>query len=107
MPRVSPGQEIARRASGNFDPWRPSSRNGTQRCWPTGPRAPSTRRLRRQWDPFLAATGDIDTDSTAAEAAFDRLRTAHQAKQDALDSLWLAWRNRPDPASDEASDEAI
>jgi hypothetical protein len=55
-----------------------------------------------QWDPFLAVTGDIDTDSTAAEAAFDRLRTAHQAKQDALDSLWLAWRNRPDPASSEA-----
>jgi hypothetical protein len=55
-----------------------------------------------EWDPYLAATGDIDTDSTAAEAAFDRLRTAHQAKQDALDSLWLAWRNRPASASDVA-----
>jgi hypothetical protein len=56
-----------------------------------------------QWDPFLATTGDIETDSAAAEAAFDRLRRAHQVRQDALDSLWLAWRNRPDSASSESA----
>lgn len=49
-----------------------------------------------QWDPFVAPTGD--TDPTAAERAFSRLRRAYLARQDALDSLWVAWRNRPDPA---------
>jgi hypothetical protein len=47
-----------------------------------------------QWDPFLATTGVIETDDAAAEAAFNRLKTANQARQDALDALWLAWRNR-------------
>ncbi len=51
---------------------------------------------REQWDPFLATDGVVDVDSMAAEAAFDRLRRANQAKQDALDVLWVAWRNRPD-----------
>ena len=50
-----------------------------------------------QWDPYLAADSGVDADSREADAAFTRLRTANQAKQDALDSLWLAWRNRPDP----------
>ncbi len=47
------------------------------------------------WDPFLDASGDADTDPIAAEAAFDRLKRANDARQDALDSLWVAWRNRP------------
>jgi hypothetical protein len=50
----------------------------------------------QQWDPYLAAA--TETDPTRAEAAFERLKRAYQAKQDALDSLWLAWRNRPDLA---------
>jgi hypothetical protein len=50
-----------------------------------------------QWDPYLVVVSEIETDSVGAEAAFDRLRKANQARQDALDSLWLAWRNRPDP----------
>jgi hypothetical protein len=50
-----------------------------------------------QWDPFLATTAVIETDSVGAEAAFNRLKMASQARQDALDSLWVAWRNRPDP----------
>jgi hypothetical protein len=49
-----------------------------------------------QGDPDLAAPGVSEADSGAAEAAFDRLRRANQARQDALDSLWVAWRNRPD-----------
>jgi hypothetical protein len=49
------------------------------------------------WDPYLASNVD-DADADAAEAAFDRLRKANQARQDALDTLWVAWRNRPDPA---------
>lgn len=49
-----------------------------------------------EWDPFLVSTGEVETDSAAADAAFERLRKANQASQDALDSLWLAWRNRPD-----------
>ena len=44
-----------------------------------------------QWDPFLA---DAGADPAAAEAAFDRLSKANLARQDALDSLWVAWRNR-------------
>jgi hypothetical protein len=48
------------------------------------------------WDPFLAVVDAAEMDSAAAEAAFERLRQANQARQDALDSLWLAWRNRPD-----------
>ena len=54
-------------------------------------------RAQEQWDPFLAAVDAVETDAAGAEAAFDRLRQANQARQDALDSLWLAWRNRPDP----------
>lgn len=46
------------------------------------------------WDPFLAV---VDTDPAEAEAAFERLRKANQARQDALDTLWVAWRNRADP----------
>lgn len=49
-----------------------------------------------QWDPFLAMTQLTDAESEAAEAAFERLRRANQARQDAVDSLWVAWRNRPD-----------
>ncbi len=49
-----------------------------------------------QWDPYLAVSQIPETDSAAADAAFERLRMANQARQDALDSLWLAWRNRPD-----------
>jgi hypothetical protein len=48
----------------------------------------------QQWDPYLAAA--TEADSAAAAAAFDRLSNANLARQDALDSLWLAWRNRPD-----------
>lgn len=47
------------------------------------------------WDPYLASTGDSDADAQAAEAAFDRLSQANRARQDAIDALWLAWRNRP------------
>ena len=50
-----------------------------------------------RWDPFLAVVDAAEVDSAAAEAAFDRLSKAYQGRQDALDSLWLAWRNRPDP----------
>ena len=49
-----------------------------------------------QWDSFLAMTQLTDAESEAAEAAFERLRRANQARQDAVDSLWVAWRNRPD-----------
>ena len=51
-----------------------------------------------QWDPYLVVMSEADADPVAAEAAFERLRTANQTKQDALDTLWLAWRNRPDPS---------
>jgi hypothetical protein len=51
-----------------------------------------------QWDPYLVAGGESEADLLGAEAAFDRLTEANQARQDALDSLWLAWRNRPDPS---------
>jgi hypothetical protein len=51
-----------------------------------------------QWEDHLATTGATETDPMGAEAAFDRLTMANQARQDALDLLWLAWRNRPDPA---------
>jgi hypothetical protein len=51
-----------------------------------------------QWDPFLDFSAEIEPDSRAAEAAFDRLAKANQARQDAVDALWLAWRNRPDQA---------
>jgi hypothetical protein len=51
----------------------------------------------QEWDSHLATTGEIE-DPTPSAAAFDRLKEAYQAKQDALDSLWLAWRNRPDLA---------
>jgi hypothetical protein len=54
----------------------------------------------QQWDPYLDSTGADDVDPTAAEAAFDRLRSANFARQDALDSLWVAWRNRPESAND-------
>lgn len=47
------------------------------------------------WDPFLAV---VDTDPAEADAAFERLRQANQARQDALDTLWVAWRNRADPS---------
>jgi hypothetical protein len=50
------------------------------------------------WDPFLATTGVTETDPNAAEAAFNRLKTANDVRQDALDSLWVAWRNRPETA---------
>jgi hypothetical protein len=49
-----------------------------------------------QWDPYLAPASETEVDPVGAETAFDRLRAANQAKQDALDSLWLAWRNRPE-----------
>jgi hypothetical protein len=48
------------------------------------------------WDPFLAASEATEADAHAAEAAFDRLKRANDARQDALDSLWVAWRNRPE-----------
>jgi hypothetical protein len=51
-----------------------------------------------QWDPYLVAVSEVDADAVGAEAAFNRLRTANQVKQDALDTLWVAWRNRPDPS---------
>jgi hypothetical protein len=51
-----------------------------------------------QWDPFLVVGGAAEADPSAAEAAFDRLARANKARQDAVDSLWLAWRNRPEPA---------
>ena len=51
-----------------------------------------------EWDPFLAAADLADTDPAAAEAAFDRLSRANQARQDALDTVWVAWRNRPESA---------
>lgn len=54
-------------------------------------------KAQQQWDPFLAVVDGAEADHAAAEAAFVRLRKANQARQDALDSLWLAWRNRPDP----------
>lgn len=54
-------------------------------------------KAREQWDPFLAALDAAVADPGAAEAAFERLRKANQTRQDALDSLWLAWRNRPEP----------
>jgi hypothetical protein len=49
-----------------------------------------------QWDAYLATAAKIDGDSTEAGAAFERLKNANGARQDAVDSLWLAWRNRPD-----------
>ena len=49
-----------------------------------------------QWDLYLATTDSIESDSTAAGAAFERLKRANEARQDAVDSLWLAWRNRPE-----------
>ena len=54
-------------------------------------------RAQEHWDPFLSVRDGIEHDSVAAEAAFERLRAANQARQDALDTVWLAWRNRPDP----------
>jgi hypothetical protein len=48
------------------------------------------------WYPYLAMADVADTDAVAAEAAFDRLAKANNARQDALDTLWVAWRNRPD-----------
>lgn len=54
------------------------------------------RLAEEQWYPYLAAGSETEADSVAAEAAFDRLRTANQARQDAVDALWLAFRNRPD-----------
>lgn len=48
-----------------------------------------------QWDAYLASTAKIDS-ATEAGAAFERLKNANEARQDAVDSLWLAWRNRPD-----------
>ena len=52
-----------------------------------------------QWDPYVTMTGPTDADSTGADAAFDRLTKANRERQDALDTLWVAWRNRPEPAS--------
>ena len=49
-----------------------------------------------QWDAYLAPTNGSESDSADGDAAFDRLKNAHEARQDAVDSLWLAWRNRPD-----------
>jgi hypothetical protein len=51
-----------------------------------------------EWERYLATTGVIETDPIAAEVAFDRLKRANQARDDAVDFLWVAWRNRPDPA---------
>ena len=51
----------------------------------------------QHWDPFLAVVDAAEADAAAAAAAFDRLSQANQSRQNALDSLWLAWRNRPDP----------
>lgn len=48
----------------------------------------------QQWDYYLAATDRIESDSSEAGAAFERLKRANEACQDAVDSLWLAWRNR-------------
>jgi hypothetical protein len=50
------------------------------------------------WDSFLARPELTETESVAADAAFDRLKQANQARQDALDWLWVAWRNRPELA---------
>ena len=50
----------------------------------------------KQWDAYLATTATIEGDSTEGGAAFERLKMANEARQDAVDSLWLAWRNRPD-----------
>jgi hypothetical protein len=49
-----------------------------------------------QWDAHLAATDRIESDASEAGAAFERLKKANEARQDAVDSLWLAWRNRPE-----------
>jgi hypothetical protein len=54
-------------------------------------------RAQEQWYQVLAVADPAEADSAAAESAFDRLSKANQARQDAVDSLWLAWRNRPDP----------
>jgi hypothetical protein len=55
------------------------------------------KEAQEQWDPYLVVM--TEADSAAATAAFDRLSNANLARQDALDSLWLAWRNRPDQPS--------
>ena len=49
-----------------------------------------------QWDTYLAGTATINGNRTEAGVAFERLKNANEARQDAVDSLWLAWRNRPD-----------
>jgi hypothetical protein len=51
-----------------------------------------------QWESYLATPGASEPDPIAAEAIFDRLKAANQARDDAVDLLWVAWRNRPDPA---------
>jgi hypothetical protein len=49
-----------------------------------------------QWERYLATPGE--TDPIASDVAFERLKSANQARDDALDLLWVAWRNRPEPA---------
>ncbi len=48
-----------------------------------------------RWEGYLA-DGGSELDPIVAEASFDRLKAANQERDDALDSLWLAWRNRPE-----------
>lgn len=49
-----------------------------------------------QWERYLHASEVIELDPIDAEASFDRLKAANQGRDDALDLLWIAWRNRPD-----------
>lgn len=49
-----------------------------------------------QWERHLDASAVIDIDPIGAEASFDRLKAANQGRDDALDFLWVAWRNRPE-----------
>jgi hypothetical protein len=51
-----------------------------------------------QWERHLDASEVVALDPTAAEASFDRFQAANQGRDDALDLLWVAWRNRPNPA---------
>jgi hypothetical protein len=52
-----------------------------------------------QWEQYLDVTGANEIDPIVGGVAFDRLKSANQARDDALDFLWIAWRNRPEPVS--------
>lgn len=53
-----------------------------------------------QWERYLDPSAVIELDPIVIEQSFERFRAANQGRDDALDSLWLAWRNRPEaPAS--------